>query len=104
LLDQGPDIQELSFASKHSDTCTVTFDTVLSFASRCSSPCSLHLTFDVTQMPKLPRRKGCEDASDGSWELWAQANSPSNAARRKLEGANGYTCPVRPSRGVSESP
>ncbi|KAJ8580140.1 hypothetical protein M405DRAFT_847805 [Rhizopogon salebrosus TDB-379] len=65
-----PDVQELSFASKHSDTSSVTFDAVLSFASRCSSLRSLHLTFDATQMPKLPRRKGCEDASDGNWELW----------------------------------
>ncbi|KAJ8585536.1 hypothetical protein M405DRAFT_935975 [Rhizopogon salebrosus TDB-379] len=65
-----PDVQELSFASEHSDTSSVTFDAVLSFASRCSSLRSLHLTFDATRMPKLPRQEGCEDASGGNWELW----------------------------------
>ncbi|KAJ8592425.1 hypothetical protein M405DRAFT_812693, partial [Rhizopogon salebrosus TDB-379] len=52
-----PDVQELSFASKHSDT-------------HLRSLRFLHLTFDATRMPTLPRRKGCEDASDGNWELW----------------------------------
>ncbi|KAJ8591008.1 hypothetical protein M405DRAFT_815023, partial [Rhizopogon salebrosus TDB-379] len=46
------------------------FNAVLSFASRRSSLRSLHLTFDATQMPRLPRQKGCEDASDGNRDLW----------------------------------
>jgi hypothetical protein len=99
-----PDVQELSFASKHSDTSSVTFDAVLSCASRCSSLRYLHLTFDATQMPKLPRRKGCEDASDGNWELWPKQTALQMLARRKPEGANGRACPVRPSCGVPESP
>ncbi|OJA16452.1 hypothetical protein AZE42_03794 [Rhizopogon vesiculosus] len=65
-----PDIQELRFAPKQADTSSVTFGAVLSLASRCRSLRILHLTFDATQMPTLPHRRGSEDASEGIRELW----------------------------------
>ena len=69
-----PDIQELWFASKQTNSL-VTFGAVLSLASRCRSLRSLQLTFDATRVPMLPHRKESESSWEGSRELWPKQTS-----------------------------
>ncbi|KAG1904914.1 uncharacterized protein F5891DRAFT_719103 [Suillus fuscotomentosus] len=59
-----PDLHTLTFASKEYGECQVTLTSVLSLATRCKSLHELHLTFDATHFPTLPR------APDGNLELW----------------------------------
>ncbi|KAG2090373.1 uncharacterized protein F5147DRAFT_787257 [Suillus discolor] len=59
-----PDLCTLTFASKVPGEYQVTLTSVLSLATRCKSLHDLHLTFDATHFPTLPR------APDGNLELW----------------------------------
>ncbi|KAG1813058.1 hypothetical protein EV424DRAFT_1557643 [Suillus variegatus] len=59
-----PDLRTLTFASNVPGEYQVTLTSVLSLATRCKSLHDLHLTFDATPFPTLPR------APDGNLELW----------------------------------
>ncbi|KAG1799218.1 uncharacterized protein HD556DRAFT_1231676 [Suillus plorans] len=59
-----PDLRTLTFASNVPGEYQVTLTSVLSLATRCKSLHDLHLTFDATHFPTLPR------APDGNLELW----------------------------------
>ncbi|KAG1842682.1 hypothetical protein C8R48DRAFT_780953 [Suillus tomentosus] len=59
-----PDLRTLTFASNVPGEYQVTLTSVLSLATRCKSLHDLHLTFDATPFPTLPR------APDGNPELW----------------------------------
>ncbi|KAG2346584.1 hypothetical protein BDR05DRAFT_959517 [Suillus weaverae] len=60
-----PGIRMLRFIAEHqTDTPTVTFSAILSFATRCTSLRTLHLNFDATQVPTPPYVPG------GHTDLW----------------------------------
>ncbi|KAG2088674.1 uncharacterized protein F5147DRAFT_44534 [Suillus discolor] len=59
-----PDLRTLTFASDEPGENQVTLTSMLSLATRCKSLHDLHLTFDATHFPTLPR------APDGNLELW----------------------------------
>ncbi|KAG1865641.1 hypothetical protein C8R48DRAFT_705514 [Suillus tomentosus] len=59
-----PDLCTLTFASKVPGKYQVTLTSVLSLATRCKSLHDLHLTFDATHFPTLPR------VPDGNLRLW----------------------------------
>ncbi|KAG2088668.1 uncharacterized protein F5147DRAFT_726726 [Suillus discolor] len=59
-----PDLRTLTFASDVPGEYQVTLTSVLSLATRCKSLHDLHLTFDATHFPTLPR------APDANLELW----------------------------------
>ncbi|KAG1737320.1 hypothetical protein EDB19DRAFT_1877937 [Suillus lakei] len=68
-----PHIRELKFASERRGTCNVTLTAMMSFASKCRSLRVLHLTFDATQWPTVPR------APDRTGKFW-----PKQTALHKL--------------------
>jgi hypothetical protein len=73
IPDAWPSIQVLRFASYRPSSWGVTFTVMVSFASRCKSLRSLHLTCVASQPTIIPQ---AEDGTEGLW--------PAQTALRKL--------------------
>jgi hypothetical protein len=80
IPDAWPSIQVLKFAASDRPAfCAVTFTAMVSFASRCKSLRSLHLTCDASQPTIIPQ------AEDGTERLW-----PAQTALRELDFVHSY--------------